>query len=1133
MENQMVTEKVTITIEEVEQMKGVLTHLKSPNNEEREICEKKIEGMRFDLRLYQCLAEIAFNDTLSNSIEIRTQSLLVIKNLIRVDLNKRKKAFDLNSLDKEIPAQNNFNEILDYVKQTVITFLSAGNFYLKPLINQIKEIILIITDKLFPDKWEELNECFIKFFSLQIQAENLLNETFYDQIAFMLTVFYGIIKQFSKKKSPLTKNKFYPYKEKFVSFYVSYYENFINVFTLNIQNFIDVKLTSKCLQSLLLNDKIMISLIEISYNQSDFHKDKNLLYMIKILLQRARNVLEQISAIQDRSLREILHHNIYKIIKNCGMLQSSNPIIFYSELKNYVDILNVVISHCEVFTEETAKATFFSLAKIIGEPSYKDNSTLLNEDSNDDFSFAKTPEKKRINRPLQSGSANVNIHLFTSPVKYRNFDSELKISCDSYNECFKEQNVIGLINNLINKCPFIYKKENESLEIEILSEIEEENSSSQFDTFSTNLLTFQALYKNLLETIVINFTNISMKYIKENLSKLYSFDSTNTNINYLMMDSLFNFVNLLPFLYKNRIISINDMIDSSKHISFMEKFISKSDLILRRYILTLSKWSVILISNETVFQYFNNLIVFVSNTKNDYILIESCLCMKSIIDTIDKQMSNKNESINTIVDKETFLILLKSKINWGNLLILVTNILGSIIPKIQSSELIVSLVKFFTSLIQKSHYQNSGEILNVITKSKLMEIISNCKDEFTENVYIEMYKNLIISFDDSHEVAQLAISFGSALLRKNVSVNNLNFILYIIKAVKSTEEIKNICFDFLKNNIQLFMNNTMQNLNCVLVNIIEEIVLLDKLNENDINTILDMISGKYKISFDSMNSFILQMKNNSNLAQSMIDNQRLILEDFIETKVSYLKAFNSILLFFTSVKNKDITMQYKDILLYAFTETKIIYENNQILSNSISYISELFQLITRICLYNFELFKETLSFFLNENKIDIDVYLDNYLNIIKNNFFVSIGRLNCLFICNLLPLLSIDFLRRNEKSIIDSFLDIIYVDFKKKEYLKENQNEDNNMEMELQKEKNVINGYDYFNKKKNIIIRMSERKEELEKKDNLMSIDLSICFVQAITKLLTANNITIEQYLGQTVNGGNKLKEIFGFLQKQ
>ena len=1130
MENQMQTEQVKVSIEETEQMKEILSHLKSPNNDERELCEKKIESMRYDLRLYKCLSEIAFN--VHNSLEIRTQSLLVMKNLIRVDLNKRKKAFDLNSLDKEVPTQNTFNEILDFVKLTVIDFLSKGNFYTKPLISQIKEIILIITDKLFPDKWEELIECFVKFFAMQIQAENLMNEKFYDVIAFMLTVFYGIIKQFSKKKSPMTKNKFYPYKEKFVDCYVSYYENFINVFNMNIQNFIDVKITAKCLHSLMLNDKIMISLIEISYNQSEFHKDKKLLYMIKILMQRAHSVIEHISAIVDRSLLEILHHNIYKIIKNCAMLQTSNPIIFYSELSNYVDILRCVISHCEVFTEETAKATFFALAKIIGESSYKDATA---NDNDCDFSFAKTPEKKRISRPLQSGSANISIHLFTSPTKYRNFDSELRISCDCYNESFKEEKVNEMINYLINKCAFIYKKESDSVEIEILSEIEDENSNSQFDAFSTNLLTFQALYKNLLETIVINFTSISMKYIKENLSKLYSFDISNQNLNFLAMDSLFNFVNLLPFLYKNRIISINDMIDSSKFISFMEKLLTKSDLLLRRYILTLSKWSVILISNETVFQYFNNLILFISNTKNDYILIESCLCMKSIIDTIDKQMSNKNESINTIVDKETFLVLLKSKINWGNLLILVTNILGAILPKIQSSELIVSLVKFFTSLIQKSHYQNSGEILTVITKSKLMEIMSNCKDEFTENVYIEMYKTLIISFDDSFEVAQLAMSFGSALLRKNVSVNNLNFILYIIKAVKATEEIKNLFFDFLKNNIQLFMNNTMQNLNSVLVSIIEEIVLLDKLNENDISTIIEMISGKYKISFDTMNTFVSQMRNNSNLAQSMLDNQRLILEDLIEVKVSYLKAFNSILLFFTQVKNKDITLQYKKILLYAFTETKMIYDNNQILSNSISYISELLQLITRTCIYNFDVFKESLIFFLSENNLNIDVYLDNYLNIIKQNFFVSIGRLNCLFICNLLPLLSIDFLRRNEKNIIDSFLDIIYVDYKKKEFLSENQKEENsNMELEVQKAKNnLINGYDYFNNKKKIIIRMSERKEELAKKDKLMAIDLSMCFVQAITRLLSANNLTVEQYISQTQSGGDKLKEIFGFGKKQ
>ena len=44
----MQTEQVKVSIEETEQMKEILSHLKSPNNDERELCEKKNETIAQD-----------------------------------------------------------------------------------------------------------------------------------------------------------------------------------------------------------------------------------------------------------------------------------------------------------------------------------------------------------------------------------------------------------------------------------------------------------------------------------------------------------------------------------------------------------------------------------------------------------------------------------------------------------------------------------------------------------------------------------------------------------------------------------------------------------------------------------------------------------------------------------------------------------------------------------------------------------------------------------------------------------------------------------------------------------------------------------------------------------------------------
>ena len=74
-----------------------------------------------------------------------------------------------------------------------------------------------------------------------------------------------------------------------------------------------------------------------------------------------------------------------------------------------------------------------------------------------------------------------------------------------------------------------------------------------------------------------------------------------------MISSFFNLVNSIANLYQKRIISITEMIDLHKYLSFIEKYAPENQLMLRAYILALNKWSVLLISNENIIIYINNL----------------------------------------------------------------------------------------------------------------------------------------------------------------------------------------------------------------------------------------------------------------------------------------------------------------------------------------------------------------------------------------------------------------------------------------------------------------------------------------------------------------------------------------------
>ena len=118
-------------------------------------------------------------------------------------------------------------------------------------------------------------------------------------------------------------------------------------------------------------------------------------------------------------------------------------------------------------------------------------------------------------------NAKTPMHSITSPSKYKNLNKELLKANELYLKSMSKENVIQLLECLINKMPYIYKNENEDTEIEILSHFQEDKSSNR-DTFSTDTMTFESLIQYFLEQLIINFTEIIMKFVQDNLKALYS-----------------------------------------------------------------------------------------------------------------------------------------------------------------------------------------------------------------------------------------------------------------------------------------------------------------------------------------------------------------------------------------------------------------------------------------------------------------------------------------------------------------------------------------------------------------------------------------------------------------------------------
>ena len=186
------------------------------------------------------------------------------------------------------------------------------------------------------------------------------------------------------------------------------------------------------------------------------------------------------------------------------------------------------------------------------------------------------------------------------------------------------------------------------------------------------------------------------------------------------------FINIVPIEYRKNAILEYEMIDYKLFFQFLESLVNKSEIIQKYYIISISKWADILISEEIFYKYVENIIFIMKNSENNSILLESCLALKNIINQIDKLLKGACE-INLFVDKKKLEEIIKNKINWSNILEIVCQVCMNLIPNIKSAEIILSLITLFTGLINKCHFQCDGKILEIIQNSKLLDIINNMK----------------------------------------------------------------------------------------------------------------------------------------------------------------------------------------------------------------------------------------------------------------------------------------------------------------------------------------------------------------------------------------------------------------------
>ena len=1085
------------------------------NNEktERERAEKIINQNVYNPLLYKELIEIGlYNDTISENE--RSQIFILLRKLIKDNLLynklastplKMKTAFDEN-LDK-------IELIIDNLKIHLKSYLNKGDFT-QNYNKIIRDIVCIISGKYFPYKWVELNSYYKEFF--EFDPNKALSVKYFEVALYISNMFYTTMKNFDSKNK--YNANFEEFKICFTNSYMKYYNNIKDLFVHHPNGIINDNVNEKCFKLMAKNDKILILLIRFNFSINNFKKDSITIELVNILIERIKNLLMMFEKIKVKSFKSILEQNIFKVLEHIVMIIQKDPIIFCFHIDQIIQILSAMLKNCNLFQCDTTKVVLFNLSKILSITIYKENielnlETFSQRKNTEEISYV-TPRKPKGCHAQSNNIIKTPLHSIASPSKYKNLNKELSKANELYIKSMSKENVISLLECLINKIPFIYKNENEDTEIEILSHFQEDKSSNR-DTFSTDTMTFESLKQNFLDQLIINFTDIIMQFVSDNLKSLYNIKNEN-DMNFYTVSSFLNVVNTIPNLYKKNIISITEMIDVPKYINFIEKYVTKSEIMLREYIVSLSKWSILLISNEDIIKYINNLNNLLSNTKNVYILLESCLCLKNILKNIDLLMV-KNESINTYTSKNNLINTIKSKIDWANLFCKVTEIMNYILPRIESTELLVALIQFFTSLIEKCHVQNEGNIINTIKNSKLVEMMTNSKDEFTEEIYRGMFQKLIITFHSSNKILEICLFFVENRIRQKPNFENINLLLYIISKSDNSEDNKKLIIEFIKRNYNLFTTKFNFNISTIISNILTQILLYQVLPEEEIIKIINLTINNYMSTKDKFLQFYEFMLNSDKIkvTEKISDENDIIkkIEDFSDYKSSLLDVLKIALLIFSNAQ-KDITDNFGEILMVILEEIKMVInlkKKHSILSSSKyrnfndNFINLLLDIMARLCLYNPKNFQNVLNNFINKNKLNSEEYIIDIMNImIETLNFIQRG-INVLFISTMITWFGFNFLNNNSNLIFDLVIS------------------------RITEKKATINDELFLGKNK---YEDSLRKQKIENNEALLQIyDIKTNFVQAVNMtcknravdtILWINNIKINDMRKK------KLKNIFG-----
>ena len=375
----------------------------------------------------------------------------------------------------------------------------------------------------------------------------------------------------------------------------------------------------------------------------------------------------------------------------------------------------------------------------------------------------------------------------------------------------------------------------------------------------------------------------------------------------------------------------------------------------------------------------------------------------------------------------------------------------------------------------------------------------------------------------------MSFFFIENCLKRKINANSLNFLLYIVKSIESTEENKKLVLKFIQNHYKIFIHDFSQEYNNILLSVLGEIILFNILEQNDLINIIDIINTRYNYSFEICKQIYQTIINNNvNINKEFNSNLNSQGDEMCDSKKILLDVLNSIFLVSKlNYNDNNISNYLENILKILFTECKFSYETLEINSSWLNsdFINSMFEIIDRIALNNFDNFIIYLNHFLKGNNLQPEFYISNMLKVMTTISKIEVRKINVLFISKIISLFDYNFLLKNAKIIFEISLQIILNQFIK------NNSKNNDSKM------NSINHYENLKKvfqiKQSTIIIISKRKKDfIENEPFLKLYDIHKIFIESIKGICNKFNKSEIDFLKESNFIANKnIKTIFGLVQ--